>query len=101
MQVIQEMFIRVNEYDRYDELTGQWEKKVSYDGCLSDMSGYPDWVMVDDQKHLVTFEIPDGFDVRQVQVAAVKSQMDKLRSEFQARITELTAKYNSLLAIEG
>ena len=101
MQVIQEMFICVKEDDKYNERTGNWEKEVSYDPMPTDMSGYGDYVMVDNQRHKVIFEIPDSFDVRASQVTAVKEQMDKLRAEFQARITELTAKYNSLLAIEG
>jgi hypothetical protein len=101
MQVIQEMFIRVNEEERYNSETGEWEKNIVYDGHTTDMSGYPGWVMVDNQRHKVIYEIPDTFNLREQQVAAVKGQMDKLRAEFQARITELTAKYNSLLAIEG
>ena len=101
MQVIQEMFVRVEEEERYDEASGNWKKHIVYSGHTTDMCGYPGWVMVDGQRHTVIYEIPDTFDLRAQQVDAVKQQMDALRAEFQARITELTAKYNSLLAIEG
>lgn len=101
MQVTQEMFIRVEEQENYNEQTGAWDKTLRYSGHDTDMCGYSGWIMVDDQRHAVTIEIPDTFDYRNACIATVKEQMDTLRAEFQKRITDLQAKYNSLLAIEG
>jgi hypothetical protein len=101
MQVTQEMFIRVEEQENYNEQTGAWDKILRYSLLDSDMSKYAGYIMVDDHRHLVTFEIPEAFDYRAAQISTVSKQMEILRAEFQNRITELQAKYNSLLAIES
>lgn len=53
------------------------------------------------KEHLTTVEVPDDFDPRPQQVAALEAAKQKARAEFQARITELDRQIQSLLAIEG
>ena len=51
--------------------------------------------------HVSTVEVPDDFDPRPQQVAALEAAKQKARAEFQARITEIDRQIQSLLAIEG
>ena len=53
------------------------------------------------KEHLTTVEVPDDFDPRPQQVAALEAEKQKARAEFQARITEIDRQIQSLLAIEG
>ena len=53
------------------------------------------------KEHLATVEVPDDFDPRPQQVAALEAEKQKARAEFQARITELDRQIQSLMAIEG
>jgi len=53
------------------------------------------------KEHLTTVEVPDDFDPRPQQVAALEAAKQKARAEFQERITETDRQIQSLLAIEG
>ena len=53
------------------------------------------------KEHLTTVEVPDDFDPRPQQVAALEAEKQKARAEFQARITEIDRQIQSLMAIEG
>ena len=53
------------------------------------------------QEHTITVEVPDDFDPRPQQVAALEAEKQKARAAFQARITEIDRQIQSLLAIEG
>ena len=53
------------------------------------------------KEHLTTVEVPDDFDPRPQQVAALEAAKQKARAEFQARVTEIDRQIQSLLAIEG
>ena len=48
----------------------------------------------------VEIEVPDDFDPRPQQVAALEAEKQKARAEFHARVTEIDRKIQSLLAIE-
>ena len=52
-------------------------------------------------EHTTTVEVPDDFDPRPQQVAALEAAKQKARAEFQARITEIDRQIQSLMAIEG
>ena len=52
------------------------------------------------KEHLTTVEVPDDFDPRPQQVAALEAAKQKARAEFQARITEIDRQIQSLMAIE-
>lgn len=53
------------------------------------------------KEHLTTVEVPDDFDPRPQQVAALEAEKQKARADFQARITEIDRQIQSLMAIEG
>ena len=53
------------------------------------------------KEHTTTVEVPDDFDPRPQQVAALEAEKQKARAEFQKRITEIDRQIQSLLAIEG
>ena len=52
-------------------------------------------------EHTTTIEVPDDFDPRPQQVAALEAEKQKARAEFQKRITDIDRQIQSLLAIEG
>jgi hypothetical protein len=51
-------------------------------------------------EHSIEVEIPDDFDPRPQQIAALDEQINKVRAEFTARINELQDQKARLLAIE-
>ena len=51
--------------------------------------------------HEIEIEVPDDFDPRPQQVAALEAEKQKARAEFQKRVTEIDRQIQSLLAIEG
>jgi hypothetical protein len=51
-------------------------------------------------EHSFTAEVPDNFDPRLSQVDALREEEKKLRAEFTARVTEINARIQSLLALE-
>ena len=51
-------------------------------------------------EHTTTVEVPDDFDPRPQQVAALEAAKQETRAEFQARITEIDRQIQSLMAIE-
>ena len=52
------------------------------------------------KEHTTEIEVPDDFDPRPQQVAALEAEKQKARAEFQARVTEIDRQIQSLLAIE-
>ena len=51
--------------------------------------------------HTIELDIPDDFDPRPGMVAALEKQKKAAMAEFQARITEIDGRIQSLLAIEA
>jgi len=51
--------------------------------------------------HTIEFEVPDDFDMRPGILANLEAEKKKITAAFQARITELDAQIQSLLAIEA
>lgn len=48
----------------------------------------------------IEVEVPDDFDPRPAQVAALVKQKEELRAKFSAAVKELDDRINSLLALE-
>lgn len=46
-------------------------------------------------------EVPDDFDPRPEMVERLKAEKERLKSEFQMRVTQIDAQIQSLLAIEA
>jgi hypothetical protein len=51
--------------------------------------------------HTIKFDLPADFDPRAKQVESLEKERTKLQAAFQARITEINAQIQSLLAIEN
>ena len=51
-------------------------------------------------QHEITFTLPDDFDPRADQVAALRKVQEKARADFTARMTELDRQIGELLALE-
>jgi hypothetical protein len=51
-------------------------------------------------QHTIEAEIPDDFDPRPVQIAAIDADIAKARADFTAMVTELQERKSRLLAIE-
>lgn len=52
------------------------------------------------REHSIEVDIPDDFDPRPQQIAALDAEIKKTRAEFAARINELQEQKSRLLAIE-
>lgn len=48
----------------------------------------------------VQAEVPDFFDVRTARIKAKEQELNRVRAEFQARITQIQREINELQAIE-
>ena len=64
-------------------------------GDLS-MAGY-----IKVQAHDLEIEVPDNFDPRPQQVAALQAEQKKVRAEFAARIVELDRQISTLTCLEA
>jgi hypothetical protein len=82
----------------------EWKHKAGeFDIRLTtfDPAGLPEYTLIRAEPYAITIEIPDGFDIRTGQAEAIRCEIEMVRANAQNRITELTAKLNSILAIEG
>jgi hypothetical protein len=75
--------IHFNEYDKRE-----WPEDHR-DGC------------VHVSEHSFEVEVPDGFDPRPQMVANLEAEKRRLRAEFAAKVTEIDAQIQKLLAIEN
>lgn len=77
-----------------------WNSKISiiniYD---SDMEGCANYHKVGEAK--VSFTVPDSFDGPFLVVSTLEAQKTKLMADYQAAMTEITARINSFLALEN
>ena len=74
-----------------------WREGYDYRFHQCDMSEHG-YVTV--MPHEIEVEVPDDFDPRQQQVAALEAEKQKARADFQRRVTEIDRQIQSLLAIE-
>jgi hypothetical protein len=51
-------------------------------------------------EHTLVCEVPDNFDPRAKQIAALEAQKREITAEFQAAVTEINARISKLQAIE-
>ena len=91
-QITQTVFVHYDTYRHADELAwgrwslNRWESK------------HGDEVFV--CKAEVTFEVPDDFDPRPVQIKALEAKKRELQAQFSAAVTELNRQISELQAIE-
>lgn len=75
-----------------------WEEKPTFSFYSFDPSQY-DSTTVKVMEHEFEVEVPDNFDPRPGQVAALKAQKELIQAEFAAKVKEIDDRINSLLAI--
>lgn len=78
-----------------------WDDQTMFGITSYDPSqfGDPNTVKVSEQDFLV--EIPDGFDIRPAQVAALEKIKEKHMADFAKKVKEIDDQINSLLAISN
>lgn len=81
----------------------KWQKKPEFVFREYDSSQYSSdtelRVLV--AKHTIEFEVPDDFDMRPGIVKGLEREKQRITAEFQARVTEINGRIQSLLAIEA
>lgn len=79
----------------------QWSDKITYSidsGDLSVVCG-PEYVKIAHQEF--TVEIPDDFDPRPIQIAALREERTKVTAEAEAKKANIDEQISRLLAIES
>lgn len=100
MKVTMTGFVMAQKTREYD-----CEKHQVVDGIRYTFSHYnssmydSNLVMV--QEHSFEVEVPDDFDPREGLVANLELEKKKITAEFQAKVTQINAQIQSLLAIEA
>jgi hypothetical protein len=76
-----------------------WDEKVKYAIYPFNMQGTSrNTVLIRQQD--IEVEVPDDFDIRPGLVDGLEKEKQRVTAEFQARLTELNAQIQNLLAIE-
>lgn len=75
-----------------------WSENLFYEFSESGHND-PRYVKVAD--HEFTVEVPDDFDMRPGMVANLEREKEQVKAEFTARVTQINAQIQSLLAIEA
>lgn len=84
-------------------LFGQYEHEARWgEKPYFVFKGYEDLEgFVNVQEHSFTVEVPDDFDPRPQMVQKLEAEKRKVEAEFHARVTQINAQIQSLLAIEA
>lgn len=90
MKVTIKGFVTCTQYD--------WDDKPAFSFYSFDPTDY-DSSTVKVMAHEFEVEVPDNFDPRPGQVAALKAKKEKVQAEFAAKVKEIDDRINSLLAI--
>lgn len=98
MKVTITAHVHANKTEQYDADEGAWKQHVTYEVFPFDIPS-TDRVVVCQQE--VEVDIPDEFDIRSGLVANLEEEKRKVQAEFQARVTAINAKIQSLIAIEA
>ena len=75
-----------------------WDDKPTYSFYSFDPTSY-DSSTVKVMEHEFEVEVPDNFDPRPGQVAALEAKKKEIQAEFAAKVKQIDDKINSLLAI--
>lgn len=93
MQVEIKGFILFGQYEHQ----ARWGEKPYF--LFREYDGYEGFVTV--QEHHFTVDVPDNFDPRPQMVELLEAEKAKVTAEFHARVTQINAQIQSLLAIEA
>jgi len=100
MQITIKTYLLAKLEDSYDYNTGEMKKETKFSLWDVDISASsPEYVKVSEQD--ISLEVPDDFDPRIGYVAGLERLKESIGAEFQARVTEINAQIQSLLAIEA
>ncbi|HDR9501277.1 TPA: hypothetical protein QDC06_004573 [Burkholderia cepacia] len=93
-------YIMAAKSKEYDFDASRYVDKLIFSFSHYDSSKYnKDEVVV--RQHSFDAEVPDNFDPRDGLVANLEREKKELMAKFQARVTEIAAQIQSLLAIEN
>lgn len=90
MKVTIKGYITCQQYD--------WDDKPTFSFYSFDPTSY-DTSTVKVMEHEFEVEVPDNFDPRPGQVAALKAKKEQMQAEFASKVKEIDDRINSLLAI--
>jgi hypothetical protein len=93
------MNIRIDGYITYTKYA--WEDEALYNFYCFDPTGHIGDDAVVLMQHSFYVEVPDNFDPRPGQIAALKAKREKAQADFSKCVMEIDAKINELLAIEA
>lgn len=93
MQIEIKGFIMFGNYEH----EARWGEKPYFK--FSEYSDHENFVVV--REHSFTVEVPDEFDPRPQMVEKLEAEKKKVMAEFHARVTQINAQIQSLLAIEA
>lgn len=74
-----------------------WSDKIDYTWASCEMVEHGYLTIC---PHVLTFELPEEFDVITAQIRMLEQQRDKIRAQMAKRITEINEQIQSLRAIE-
>lgn len=84
-------------------LFGQYEHEARWGGkpyfTFKDYDPSEGFVVV--REETLTLEVPEEFDPRPQMVEKLEAEKKRIEAEFQARVTQINAQIQSLLAIEA
>ena len=93
------MNIRIDGYITYTKYS--WEDKPEYNFYTFDPTDHIGGETVVLMKHSFYVEVPDNFDPRPGQIAALKAKREKAQADFSKTVMEIDARINELLALEA
>ncbi|KAA1012986.1 hypothetical protein FVF58_09335 [Paraburkholderia panacisoli] len=100
MKVTIKGFINARKTSRYDLDKHGYVEGMEFDFSTYDRTAHDSEIVIVRQ-HEFEIDVPDDFDPREGMVANLEREKRKLTAEFQARVTQLNSRIQSLLAIEN
>jgi hypothetical protein len=90
------MKIKLTAHIHYNKYS--WEDKGEFQIWYAKLKDDEDRTYVCEQ--VVEVEVPDDYDPRAQQIAALEAQKKKVMAEYQKTVTDITERINKLQAIE-
>lgn len=100
MKVMMKGYVMATKTREYDCKKHQVVDGIQFTFSHYDSSKY-DEAQVVVQEHSFEVEVPDNFDPREGLVANLEREKRRISAEFQAKVTQINAQIQSLLAIEA
>ncbi|GAB3763646.1 hypothetical protein GCM10028796_17520 [Ramlibacter monticola] len=77
-----------------------WPEERRWGWLAYDPREYKDTERVVVREEAITVEVPDGFDPRSAKLAAKQKELEQVRAEMGARVTQIMREIQQLQAIE-